>query len=730
MSERSRIQRMKAERERRAPVVDDLSPLARAQSAAQVSEWTAIDASRTKDEVAPAVGQHDFMRVAVEPRASEREALPTDLQARFGSSLGQDVSAVRVNTGRVSSTLADLIDARAVTVGQDIHFGDGEYRPNSVAGEELIAHELVHAAQQSKAPGRDAGFTGQRFESEAVELGPRVARGIPVQVSSAPTVAMAADSKKPKKMNTPEQLKFWGGAVEEQDRQTDFADSASAWKITMEVSNVADVKGAEAEVGKIKTADVGLQKAIETSWTAGMGNVETSTLTDNHHAVNELSDYIAQAGIQSTALGDFHQHYARLCMDFDRLNAMSAVIGATGGSEGEIADAVIDSQKLTDKDRARITADVNSPDKTASGPLATKKESLRKWRSTMRNPSKDIAGHELKMMEEAYRMQAAINEIAAGLPTRSAPAEVKALNELKEKLEKIKAIVGKITSLATTAVGGYLGSTLVVSWRRRCKAAASRCPAGRSARATSREGARGQSQGARREGQGEGDGERAGHGERPQWDHRGARVRQRHQGRAGESGRRAQGSGGRWGSRAAQRAHRGEARRGGRDQDVRQRGHVTRAREESGEGAAAGDGSGRGPQRRRQGDQVGDAGDLRRGVGSVPGAIAGDHGDRREREGTGGARRGTARNRASAGGNGVLVDGARREARLERQPQVGAAKHNVYLPRGANSAEGTGKRAPGANAIIDATMEELGRRESVIREFHDKVARQFSATGG
>jgi hypothetical protein len=38
-------------------------------------------------------------------------------------------------------------DAHALTVGTDIYFGRGEYRPGTERGDELLAHELTHVAQ-------------------------------------------------------------------------------------------------------------------------------------------------------------------------------------------------------------------------------------------------------------------------------------------------------------------------------------------------------------------------------------------------------------------------------------------------------------------------------------------------------------------------------------------------------------------------------------------------------
>jgi hypothetical protein len=75
--------------------------------------------------------------------------LPTDTRARFESSLGADLSGVRVHAGAASAAAADSISARAYTTGSDIHFADGQYDPSSAGGEHLLAHEVAHTVQQA-----------------------------------------------------------------------------------------------------------------------------------------------------------------------------------------------------------------------------------------------------------------------------------------------------------------------------------------------------------------------------------------------------------------------------------------------------------------------------------------------------------------------------------------------------------------------------------------------------
>lgn len=74
--------------------------------------------------------------------------LPKSQRAFFESTFGHDFKAVRIHSDSRSADLARIINARAFTLGQDIVFGTGEYRPESRDGARLLAHELAHVVQQ------------------------------------------------------------------------------------------------------------------------------------------------------------------------------------------------------------------------------------------------------------------------------------------------------------------------------------------------------------------------------------------------------------------------------------------------------------------------------------------------------------------------------------------------------------------------------------------------------
>ena len=69
--------------------------------------------------------------------------LPADTRAAVEHATGRDLSAARVHRDDASAERADALDARAFTVGTDIHLGAGE-----ADDPWLLAHEATHVAQQ------------------------------------------------------------------------------------------------------------------------------------------------------------------------------------------------------------------------------------------------------------------------------------------------------------------------------------------------------------------------------------------------------------------------------------------------------------------------------------------------------------------------------------------------------------------------------------------------------
>jgi hypothetical protein len=85
---------------------------------------------------------HEVLRSPGQPLDDRTRAF---MEPRFGHSFGD----VRVHTDEQAARSADAVSALAYTVGGHIAFARHQFAPDSAAGRELLAHELVHTIQQS-----------------------------------------------------------------------------------------------------------------------------------------------------------------------------------------------------------------------------------------------------------------------------------------------------------------------------------------------------------------------------------------------------------------------------------------------------------------------------------------------------------------------------------------------------------------------------------------------------
>lgn len=75
---------------------------------------------------------------------------PLDPAARtfFESRFRRDFGDVRIHAGSRAGESARCVGAHAYTVGSNIVFGNGQYKPGTSTGRHLLAHELAHVEQQ------------------------------------------------------------------------------------------------------------------------------------------------------------------------------------------------------------------------------------------------------------------------------------------------------------------------------------------------------------------------------------------------------------------------------------------------------------------------------------------------------------------------------------------------------------------------------------------------------
>lgn len=106
---------------------------------------------------APSVNGVDGWKALPQPEAkvnavSGGQPLTNEQKAFFEPRFGVDFSSVRVHTDGSADTAARAVEAYAYTRGSDIVFREGQYRPHTYAGRQLLAHELTHVVQQGAAP--------------------------------------------------------------------------------------------------------------------------------------------------------------------------------------------------------------------------------------------------------------------------------------------------------------------------------------------------------------------------------------------------------------------------------------------------------------------------------------------------------------------------------------------------------------------------------------------------
>lgn len=102
--------------------------------------------------------------------------LPPSVRRFMEQRFEADFSQVRVHTDEAAARRNRALDARAFTVGGDIHFGAGEFQPDNGAGRELIAHELAHTIQQGAAS--QAPTAVQRSVAVREQAAPQAQRGL------------------------------------------------------------------------------------------------------------------------------------------------------------------------------------------------------------------------------------------------------------------------------------------------------------------------------------------------------------------------------------------------------------------------------------------------------------------------------------------------------------------------------------------------------------------------
>jgi hypothetical protein len=110
------------------------------------------------------------------------EPLEPATRAYFEPRFGRDFGDVRIHADSAAADSAWSIGAKAYASGDHVAFAHGEYRPGTVEGDRLLAHELAHVVQQ-----------GARGAASSVQLKPARVTSITVNLAT-DTVTLALDT--------------------------------------------------------------------------------------------------------------------------------------------------------------------------------------------------------------------------------------------------------------------------------------------------------------------------------------------------------------------------------------------------------------------------------------------------------------------------------------------------------------------------------------------------------
>lgn len=360
-------------------------------------------------------------RAVAAAATSSGSPLPATVMRKFETSLGADLSGVRVHTGAASAHAAHGVGAKAYTVGQDIHFASGQFDPQSASGQHLLAHEVAHTVQQrggaaARQNKLEVSSPGDAFEHEADAAADAMVGGAPAKVAAAP-----------------------GGVARVKDL-SDAADRGGATMDTamkdpsvtaMNVSNIADKASANQVLSTIRKASGDIQQGIATK------QIDPSVLNANNEAEKRLADYTANADGQTAQISTFQGLFGALMKDFGRLDAMNkqfdgfAMGGMKDAADGEKRGAEqakeIFGKDDAHKETARVER-VNPEIKTRLDGMKIKKAGLTTKGQQVVAKSNEVAAALVKLSTNQREFLAAANAVVS-------PEAQQALQDAKKRAE-------------------------------------------------------------------------------------------------------------------------------------------------------------------------------------------------------------------------------------------------------------------------------------------------------
>ena len=129
------------------PMTARMTPLIQKQAVEKEEEEVQLQASQP---TARTPGVSSDLSSGIESLKGGGQPLPEGTRAFMEQRFGYDFSRVRVHTDNHAAETVQALKANALTTGQEIAFGAGQYSLQTAQGQKLLAHELTHVVQQNK----------------------------------------------------------------------------------------------------------------------------------------------------------------------------------------------------------------------------------------------------------------------------------------------------------------------------------------------------------------------------------------------------------------------------------------------------------------------------------------------------------------------------------------------------------------------------------------------------
>lgn len=148
--ERLQKQSLPEEEELQMQPMEDEEDLLQTQSMEEEEDLQMKPSLQLANEATPAGRTEASPWIQSRINSSRGSGRPLDSTTRnfMEGRMQTDFSGVNVHAGDEAVQMNRELGARAFTVGSDIYFNKGEYRPETTEGKKLLAHELTHTVQQ------------------------------------------------------------------------------------------------------------------------------------------------------------------------------------------------------------------------------------------------------------------------------------------------------------------------------------------------------------------------------------------------------------------------------------------------------------------------------------------------------------------------------------------------------------------------------------------------------